>query len=204
MKITHHALLVSLAVLLAPPALAQEEKAPEPIAGVAEALQEGEDGAEPEAEPTPAVKSFDCAVDIAGERCTVPLSEGDTVDGAVAYKAHTGKWVDFGWGPFNTEGQAHGCDWVLSFPDRLVEERGCFEAGKRHGPWETCRLRLDPNGGGVGPAPAKCPTTEYEMGVIVVKAKEPDPELAEEDADGDEAVAPQKGVKPETDKPSDS
>ncbi len=200
MKMMSHALLVALAVFVAPLALAQDKKAPEPIAEAAVEVQQGEEGADESApEPTPAVRSFPCAVDAAGERCTVPITEGNTVDGVVAYKQeHTGKWIDFGWGPFNAEGVPHGCDWVLSFRERLVEESGCFEAGKRHGTWETCRLRLNqPNGGAPN---LKCPKTEYEMGVIVVKAPEPEPELIEEDGEPQEL---EEGEKPATDKSPD-
>ena len=184
-------IVVALVALVALPAVAQEKKAPEPIAEEAAAVQEGEEGAEPEPtpEPTPSVRTFDCAVDSAGERCTVPISEGDTVVGSVAYQQeHTGEWVEFGWGSFNVEDQPHGCDWTLSFSERLVEERGCFEAGKRHGPWETCRLRIDPKAGGIAPSNPnqKCPKTEYDMGRIVVKAPEPIAEEAEEVQDGEE------------------
>lgn len=198
MKNTLYALLAALSLLLAVPAGAQDEKAPEPIAEAAAEAQEGEE-AEPEPTPEPE-RSFECAVDVEGERCTVPVSEGDSVIGTVAYKeAHTGEWVDFAWGPFNKEDQPHGCDWVLSFPERLVEERGCFENGKRHGTWETCRLRLDQK---QGAAPnLKCPKTEYEMGIIVVKAPEPEPELAEEGEEGSEERAD--GEKPDTDQSDD-
>lgn len=205
MKTTPYALFAGL-LLLATPALAQE-----PIAETAEAIQDaeegqegqpGEDGEEAAApEPTPEpMRVFDCAVDSAGERCTLPVSEGDSIVGTVAYKEeHTGKWIDFGWGPFNQEGQPHGCDWVLSFRERLVEERGCFQNGKRHGEWETCRLRLEES---EGAAPnLKCPKTEYEMGVIVVRPPEPELEPAEEGA-GEGGVR-EEGEKPETDQDSD-
>ncbi len=196
MKITPYGLLVALTLVLPAPVGAQEE-APEPIADAAEELQDGEEAPEPTPEPTPAVRSFPCVVDSEGERCTVPISEGDSVVGVVAYQeAHTGKWIDFGWGPFNREDQPHGCDWVLSFRERLVEERGCFENGKRHGAWETCRLRLDQTDGA---APnLKCPKTEYEMGVIVVRQPEPTPaEDGASDEDGEDEER-QEGEKPDT------
>jgi len=186
--------LLSLVVLLALPAQAQEQ------IDAAPGADEGDAGLEepaPAPSPTEAVKVFDCVVDSVGERCTVPISEGESVDGVVAYKEeHTGKWIDFGRGPFNREGQPDGCDWVLTFRERLVEERGCFKEGKRHGPWETCRLSLDPQEGAA--AQQNCPKTEYEMGAVVVKIEEPapEPELVEEGG----AEERMEGVKPETDK----
>lgn len=204
MKITPYALPVALVLLLPPLARAQEDAAKEPIAATAEALQAaggadaaGEEGEEPEPEPTPEPsRSFACRVDAEGERCTVEVpEEGEelsSVDGTVAYQeGHTGKWVVFGSGPFDMEDRPHGCDWVLTYRDRLVEESGCFEAGKRHGEWSTCRLSLDPK----RPPQTKCPKTEYEMGVIVVKAPEPEPEAVEA-ADDEER---QEGEKPQTD-----
>lgn len=198
--------LGTLTPALAPSlAAAQDKKAPEPIAAEAEAIQEaagGEEAPEPTPEPTPAERSFECAVDSTGERCTVPISEGDSVVGVVAYKEeHTGEWVDFGWGPFNAEDQPHGCDWTLSFKERLVEEVGCFENGKRHGPWQTCRLRIDPKAGGIAPRNPnqKCPTTEYENGLIVVKAPEP-AEGEEAEAEGEEAAEGEEGAESEESK----
>lgn len=207
MKTTPYALLVALCLAIAPLAQAQDDAAKEPIAETAEAIQAeaaaegeaGEDGEaaeEPEPEPTPEPsRSFPCRVDAEGERCEVEiLEEGEevsAVEGTVAYQeGHTGKWVVFGSGSFNMEDQPHGCDWVLTYRDRLVEESGCFENGKRHGEWNTCRLSLDPK----RPPPTKCPKTEYEMGVIVVKAPEPEPEEAEAEEDR------QEGEKPDTDK----
>ena len=206
MMTSPYALLVALSLVLTAPADAQE-KAPEPIAEAAEEIQEGEAAPEPTPEPTPAVRSFPCVVDSEGERCTVPISDGESVVGVVAYQeAHTGKWIDFGWGPFNREDQPHGCDWVLSFRERLVEERGCFENGKRHGEWETCRLRLDQK---EGAAPnLKCPKTEYDMGVIVVRKPEPTPaedgdsdgEGADEGGEEGEDEDREEGEKPDTEK----
>ncbi len=169
-------LAVFLAFALSTTAVAgAEEPAPDAPtgAGVEEA---GVDGVEPE--PTPAERSFECRVDVAGERCTVPLGEGNSLEGTVAYRQeHTGKWVTFGSGLFNADDQPHGCGWVLTFRERLVEERGCFEKGKRNGTWETCRMRLDKNG--VASPMRSCAKTEYEAGVVIVKAKEPEPEPEE-------------------------
>lgn len=186
--------LLVWALLVAVPVAAQGQAAPPVVDAAAEApegaeVADGAEEAEPGPTPTPANRSFECAVDSAGERCTVPISEGDEVDGVVAYREeHTGKWVDFGWGPFNPEGQPHGCDWVLEFRERLVEERGCFENGKRHGTWETCRLRLNQK---TSSPNLKCPKTEYESGVVVVKLEEPEPEpelVEEEPGEGEEGA----------------
>ena len=188
-------LLLVLALLAAAPARAQP--------GGAEPPADGAQEEEPGPTPTPANRSFPCVVDAPGERCTVPLGEGDEIDGVVAYRSElTGKWIDFGWGPFNRDGQPHGCGWVLDFRERLVEERGCFQDGKRQGTWETCRMRL----GETEPRPnLKCPKTEYENGVVIVKPPEPEPEPVDEDAatgeGADDATGGSaSGVKPETEK----
>jgi hypothetical protein len=144
--------------------------------------------------PTPANRTFDCTVEAPGERCTVDIGTEREMPGTVAfYEEVSGKWIKFGSGPFDREGRPGGCGWVLSYRDRLVEERGCFEDGKREGTWETCPMRLGVDGS-TTPLSA-CEETEYRAGTIFVKPKEPEPEekqeetAAEGEAAGDEESA---------------
>ena len=90
------------------------------------------------------------------------------------YEEVSGKWIQFGSGPFDREGRPGGCGWVLTYSDRLVEERGCFQDGKREGTWETCPMRLGLDGS-TTPLSA-CEETEYRAGAVFVKPKEPEPE----------------------------
>lgn len=136
--------------------------------------------------PTPANRTFDCTVEAPGERCTVDIGTEREMPGTVAfYEEVSGKWIQFGSGPFDREGRPGGCGWVLTYSDRLVEERGCFQDGKREGTWETCAMRLGLDGS-TTPLSA-CEETEYRAGAVFVKPKEPEPEENPQET-GDEAT----------------
>ena len=134
-------------------------------------------------------------METAGERCSILLHESEKFErvleepteggsrfervivhpGVVAYRDEaSGDWIEFASGPFDDENRPHGCGWVLRSPERLVEELGCFEHGKRNGTWQTCRVYLDQQQAAMV-GERICPENDYEMGRLVVKPKEPEP-----------------------------
>lgn len=190
MKIKHYILAGFFSILVALPAQAQEDPTPQ-----ASPAAEGEAEASeptPTPAPTPTIEEFECEVAAPGERCSVNVSELVEVEygedelmlyqGTVAYKqADTGAWETFGSGTFDQERRPHGCGWSLKFRERLVEEIGCFDEGRRHGEWKACRMFINQDeqdfvGNRV------CPSTEYEFDKIVIPPPEPEPELEEADS----------------------
>lgn len=168
----------------------------------------------PSPSPTPQPLVVDCAVETSGEQCSILLHESEKYErmleevpdgvsrfervmvhpGTVSYRDEgTGNWVEFGSGPFDDQNRPHGCGWVLRSPERLVEELGCFEHGKRHGVWQTCRVYLDQQQADMV-GERICPENDYEMGRLVVKPKEPEPEPepeaeeSESEVDGSDAT----------------
>ena len=154
----------------------------------------------PSPTPTPQPRVVECEVETAGERCSILLHESEKFErmleespeggkrfervvvhpGVVAYRDEgTGDWIEFASGPFDDQNRPHGCGWVLRSPERLVEELGCFEHGKRHGIWKTCRVYLDQQQAAMV-GERICPENDYEMGRLVVKPEEPEPEPEEE------------------------
>ena len=199
MKIKQSIFAALLSILVGSLAYAQGNPVP-----AASPAPEGEAEASeptPTPAPTPTIESFDCDVAAPGERCSINVSElveieynDDDImvyEGTVAYQqADSGAWVTFGKGTFDEERRPHGCDWSLKFAERLVEEIGCFDEGRRHGEWQTCRMFLNQEEQEIV-GNRNCPATEYEFGRIVVRPPEPEPE--EEEVVGEEEGATEAG-----------